>query len=181
MHVCPHLLGNVQTRGHMYSLAPTVNDRQTDKRKPRPSSRSGPPQSHSPGPRYAHTHALPCSGADGAQSPIPRPPAGVPAAFSGTRARPPPRATAPRPGPRPLPAPGHSPTPVALSAAGGARVARELAAPQPQLVRRVQPPLLRAPARPPLPAAGPRRPLRPCARPPRRLRGRRGRAPSLGA
>lgn len=53
-HVCPHSLGNVQTRGHMYSLAPTVNARHTDKREPSPYSGAGPPQTHSPGPRCAH-------------------------------------------------------------------------------------------------------------------------------
>lgn len=89
-----------------------------------------------------------------------------------------PRVTAPRPGPRPSPVPGHSPALAALSAAGGARVTRELAALRPQLVCWVQPPLLRAPARPPLPVAGPRRPLRPCARPPRRLGGAGGALPA---
>lgn len=125
-----------------------------------------------------HTHALPRSGADGARR-----------RYLGLlRASPPtPRArarahNASGKGPTPWPAPLAGPRP--LTGAGGtlgggqARVARELAALRPQLVRRVQPPLLRASARPPLPAAGPRRPLRRCARPPRRLGGAGGALPA---
>lgn len=39
-------------------LPGTHGKRSTDKREPSPSSRAGPRQTHSPGPRYAHAHTL---------------------------------------------------------------------------------------------------------------------------